>query len=81
MADVLDVHGPKRWLGTISLEGDRLVGSTPMLQAIANSWMNRFGSAQAAFPNMDGWFNGYVRMTAREPNKLAVAPAPESVMP
>lgn len=50
-------------IGTVVLDGQNLVPSTPALQDIIDSWLKRKGSAQAAFTAMDGWFNGYLAFT------------------
>ena len=68
MADErLTVSDREGVLGTITLDGDRLVGSNEAVQAIADARMNRGLSAAEAFASLDGWSNGYVWVEAGEP--------------
>ena len=54
---IADKDGP---LGTITLDGDRLTGSTPVLQRIADQRRARAASAQAAFGELVTLRNGYL---------------------
>lgn len=47
-------------LGTIRIEGDRLVGSTRGLQEIADVTLRREGTADRALAALSGRYNGYV---------------------
>jgi hypothetical protein len=60
----LTVSDREGLLGTITLDGDRLVGSNEVMQEIADSRVNRGLSAVEAFASLDGWSNGYVWVEA-----------------
>jgi thymidylate kinase len=53
-------------IGTITLDGGRLLASSEAMQDISDSWMRRKGSAQAAFTAMSGWYNGYLAFVPAE---------------
>jgi hypothetical protein len=50
-------------LGTITLQGDQLTGSTPVLQMLADKQLRTSGSAEAAYTAISQISSGYV--TAR----------------
>jgi hypothetical protein len=55
---VFDAQGQ---LGTITLDGGELTGSTRSLQQMALSALRMAGrDAEQAYRNLDGWSNGYV---------------------
>jgi hypothetical protein len=55
---VFDAQGQ---LGTITLDGGRLTGSTRSIQVMADSAVRKAGGdAAEAFRTLDGWSNGYV---------------------
>jgi hypothetical protein len=48
-------------LGTISLAGNDLTGSAPVLQEMADAWLHSGnGSAVEVLKAHDGWQNGYL---------------------
>lgn len=63
MPETLQAMTQQGVIGTVTLDGQKLAGSTPALQNITASWLKRKGSAQAAFTAMDGWSNGYLEFT------------------
>ncbi len=57
----LRVLSARGQLGTITLDGGRLTGSTRSIQTMADSAVRKAGGdAAEAFRNLDGWSNGYV---------------------
>lgn len=57
----LTVYSARRRLGQITLDGKRLLGSTPALQNIADVTAQRAGGdVTKAYAALDGWTNGYL---------------------
>lgn len=56
MLTISDKDGP---LGTIRLDGDRLIASTRGLQDTADTVIRRTGSAEAAYAEIRDRSNGY----------------------
>jgi hypothetical protein len=53
-------------IGTIAYEGGQLIGSSPVLQQVADAKVNVAGSPEAAFEMLRGYSNGYISYDPEE---------------
>jgi hypothetical protein len=62
----LNVFIQRGRIGTITYENERLTGSNPLLQEIADSEVEQAGSPAAAFQMLRGYSNGYISYIPEE---------------